>query len=77
MMLLISSMTMREYIPVVCGIIFVAYIERRDTMPFKSKKEKLQLTDTDRERLQRISKARSEEFRRVERPVFCFITPTG
>ena len=36
-------------------------------MAFKSKKEKLQLLDTDREMLQRISKARTEEFRRVER----------
>jgi transposase len=36
-------------------------------MPFKSTKEKLQLSDTDREMLQRISKARTEEFRRVER----------
>jgi transposase len=36
-------------------------------MPFKSKKEKLELSDTNREMLQRISKARSEEFRRVER----------
>jgi transposase len=36
-------------------------------MPFKSKKEKLHLADADREMLQRISKARTEEFRRVER----------
>lgn len=36
-------------------------------MAFKSKKEKLQLSDSDREILQRISKARTEEFRRVER----------
>lgn len=36
-------------------------------MVFKSKKEKLQLSDTDREMLQRISNARTEEFRRVER----------
>ncbi|WP_225999210.1 hypothetical protein [Paenibacillus sp. BJ-4] len=36
-------------------------------MPFKSKKEKLHVADADREMLQRISKARTEEFRRVER----------
>lgn len=36
-------------------------------MPFQSKKEKLQLSDTDRDMLQRISHARSEEYRRVER----------
>lgn len=36
-------------------------------MPFQSKKEKLSLTDTEREMLQRISQARTEEYRRVER----------
>ncbi|GAC44233.1 hypothetical protein PPOP_3636, partial [Paenibacillus popilliae ATCC 14706] len=36
-------------------------------MPFQSKKEKLVLSIADREMLQRISHARSEEYRRVER----------
>lgn len=36
-------------------------------MPFQSKKEKLILTETEREMLQRISQARTEEYRRVER----------
>lgn len=36
-------------------------------MPFESKKEKLLLTDTEREMLQKISQARTEEYRRVER----------
>lgn len=45
-------------------------------MPFKSKKEKLQLSDADREMLQRISKAPSEEFRRVCARVFFFIMLT-
>lgn len=36
-------------------------------MPFQSKKAKLQLSETDRGLLQRISNARTEEYRRVER----------
>lgn len=36
-------------------------------MPFQSKKEKLQLSNTDRDMLRKISTARSEEYRRVER----------
>lgn len=36
-------------------------------MPFQSKKEKLHLSDTEREKLQRISHARTEAYRRVER----------
>lgn len=36
-------------------------------MPFKSNKKPLALSQTDRESLERISQARSEEYRRVER----------
>lgn len=36
-------------------------------MPFQSKKGKLELSNTDRDMLQKISHARTEEYRRVER----------
>jgi transposase len=36
-------------------------------MPFQSKKERLQLTDIEQEMLLKISQARTEEYRRVER----------
>lgn len=36
-------------------------------MPFQSKKEKLQLSDLEREMLRKIRRARTEEYRRVER----------
>jgi len=36
-------------------------------MPFQSKKERLHLAEADHDMLQRVSHARTEEYRRVER----------